>query len=230
MAGMCITMQTDLLIGSGMGSSAAVVVSVLKAVEHCLQSFMAPEIFFKLAHQAESMQHGKSSGLDLHSSLRGGCLHFKEGQITARMPSTLPFYLIQTGQPQTTTGECVAAVANYFKNTHIGNDFADVAHAMDHALQSNHQQNLIQAVRENHKLLTRLGVVPEKVQKLIAEVENAGGGAKISGAGAVSGNHAGAVFIVMEDEAVLKKFSWHDQYAILPIQCEMQGVFVYGTH
>lgn len=229
-AGMQISLQTDLLIGCGMGSSAAVVLSVLKAVAHALEAEISPELFFQLAHQAETMQHGKSSGIDLQSSLRGGCLYFKEGQVTARTPSHLSFYVINTGQPQTTTGECVQAAATYFKNTRIGHDFSDVTNVIDAALQSNHLQDLIHAIRENHKLLNTIGVVPEKVQQMIAEIEHAGGAAKISGAGAISGQQAGIVLVAIEDESALKKIAFHYQKTILPIQCEVKGVHVHESN
>lgn len=228
LAGISVNMHTDLLIGCGMGSSAAVVLSVLKALIHYLQASIAPETLFNLAYQAETMQHGKSSGLDLKSSLHGGCLYFKEGNITPRTPSMLPFYLINTGQPTATTGECVTKVAAYFKNTQLGNDFADVTNAIDHALQSNNKNDLIFAIRENHKLLKFVGVVPEKVQDLIATIEQEGGAAKISGAGSVSGHQAGAVLIVMEDEAALKKLDYRE--AIIPIQCETRGVYTDESH
>jgi mevalonate kinase len=227
LAGMHVTMQTDILIGCGMGSSAAALLSVLAALMHYLQLTVEPGLFFKLAHQAENMQHGRSSGLDLQSAWHGGCLYFKEGQVIARAPSALSLYLINTGQPQTHTGECVEAVAPYFKNTRIGDDFASVTDAMDQALQSNNMNDVILAVRENHKLLNTIGVVPEKVQQLIAEIEHEGGAAKISGAGAVAGNHAGIVLIAMEDETALQKIAHRYHQTILPVQCEVRGVHVH---
>jgi mevalonate kinase len=225
--GMHISMQTDILIGCGMGSSAAVILSVLTAVAHYLQIPLTPELFFNLAHQVENTQHGKSSGLDLKSALHGGCLYFKEGQVIARTPSALPFYMINTGQPQTHTGECVTAAAVYFKNTQIGNDFSAVTNAMDEALQLNKINDVILAMRENHKLLNTIGVVPEKVQQLIAEIEHKGGAAKISGAGAVAGNNAGVLLIAMEDETTLQDIAHRYQQTIFPIQCEPQGVYVH---
>jgi len=225
--GIRINMQTDILIGCGMGSSAAAVVSILAALARYLQVAIAPELFFNLAHQAENIQHGKSSGLDLQSSLHGGCLYFKEGQMIARTPSILSLYLINTGQPQTNTGECIAVAATYFKNTQIGHDFTAVTDAMDKAFQSNKLDEVILAMRENHKLLNAIGVVPQKVQQLIAEIEQQGGAAKISGAGAVEGSNAGVVLIAMEDEKALQKFAERYQQAIIPIQCETRGVYVY---
>lgn len=219
-----VDIQTDLLIGCGMGSSAATVVSLLTVLARYLQVTIAPDLFFNLAHQAENIQHGRSSGLDLQSSLHGGCHYFKEGQMRARTPSTLSFYLINTGQPLTNTGECVAAAATYFKNTQIGHDFTAVTDAMDKALQDNKLDEVILAMRENHKLLNTIGVVPQKVQQLIAEIEQQGGAAKISGAGAVKGDNAGVVLIAMEDEKALQKWAEKYRQAIIPIQCERRGV------
>ncbi len=227
--GIQITLHADLPIGCGMGSSAAAILSTLTAAAHCLERMVAPELLFTLAHQAEKMQHGQSSGLDVRSSLHGGCLYFKEGQMLTRTPSSLPFYLINTGKPQTTTGESVAAASVYFKKTKIGEDFAEVTHAMDHALQSNHQKDVMNAMRANHKLLNTIGVVPEKVQQMIAEIELAGGAAKISGAGAVAGDHAGMVLIIMEEENVLKKIARRYQQTLFPVQCEMRGVYTYDA-
>lgn len=227
LSGIRINMQTDILIGCGMGSSAAAVVSILAALAHYLQVTITPELFFNLAHQAENMQHGKSSGLDLQSSLHGGCLYFKEGQMIARTPSTLSLYLINTGQPQTNTGECIAVAATYFKNTQIGADFTAVTDRMDKAFQYNKLDEMILAMRENHKLLNTIGVVPQKVQQLIAEIEQQGGAAKISGAGAVEGNNAGVVLIAIEEEAILQKIARRHQQIMTPIQCEMRGAYAH---
>lgn len=226
-SGFQVSIQADLFIGCGMGSSAAVVLSVLAAAAHYLQIPLSPESLFDLAHQAETMQHGKSSGLDLRSSLQGGCLFFQENQTQSRASSSQAFYLINTGQPQTTTGECIAAAASYFKNTSIGDDFAAVTQAIDHALQRNKQDEVMAGMRENHKLLNTIGVVPDKVQQLIAEIEYAGGAAKISGAGAVAGDRAGVVLIAIEDDAMLKKIGSRYQHTILPIQCVARGMYVH---
>lgn len=227
--GIKIKMKTDLAIGCGMGSSAAVVISVLTAVAHHLQLDISPQLFFKLAHEAETMQHGKSSGLDLQSSLQGGCLFFQNGQVTPRLPFTLSFYMINTGQPQTTTGECVKAVANHFKNSSLSKDFSDITQALDQALQANHKQNVMTAIRENHKLLNTIGVVPQKIQSLIQEIEKAGGAAKISGAGAVAGDHAGVLLMMLEDEAELKNIAMRYQQLPALIQCEPRGVYVHES-
>ena len=53
-------------------------------------------------------------------------------------------------------------------------------------------------MRENHRLLTRIGVVPGPVQQFINDVEHGGGAAKICGAGAVAGDKGGVVMVVSD--------------------------------
>ena len=225
-AGIKLEIKTDIPLGCGMGSSAAVILSILSAVAHSLEISLAPEQMFGLALEAENLQHGQSSGLDLICSLQGGCLFYTKNNIALRTPPLLPLYLINTGQPQTTTGECVAKAAMYFKKTQIGNDFASVTNVIDIALQSSNQENIKLAIRENHKLLNTIGVVPERVQQLIAEIELHGGAAKVSGAGAVRGHTAGAVLAVMEDEALLAKITARYQLNVSPVHCEARGVYL----
>jgi mevalonate kinase len=223
---MNINIQSDIPMGCGMGSSAAAILSMLSAIAHYLQISLSPELFFNLAQTAENIQHGHSSGLDLLSSMRGGCLYVKKDTISPRTPPALPLYIMNTGQPQVTTGDCVATVAPYFNQTDIGNDFAAVTDAMDQAFQCNKMSDVITAIRENHKLLNTIGVVPLKEQQMIADIEQKGGAAKISGAGAVAGDKAGIVLIAMEDENVLQKIARHYQQIIIPVQCESRGVRV----
>ena len=104
-------------------------------------------------------------------------------------------YLVQTGTPQTTTGECVSRVREQHANSPIWNDFEAVTNAMENALVTNNRRDIRDAVRENHQLLTRIGVVPEKVQSFIRDVEAAGFAAKVCGAGAVAGDAGGMVLV-----------------------------------
>lgn len=223
--GIKIHIQSDLPIGCGMGSSAAMILSVLYAMTHHFQLNLSSEAFLRLGQEAENMQHGYSSGLDLRVSLHGGCVFMHEGVLQRRTIPTLPLYLINTGTPKTNTGECVSAVAHHFKTSHIGDDFSATTTAMDVAFQENNLQKVIETIRKNHQLLTTIGVVPQTVQRFISEVEGIGA-AKICGAGAIGGEKAGVVLAVTEDEATLKKMCANYHYFILPISGEARGVHV----
>jgi mevalonate kinase len=224
--GVRIRLQSDIPIGCGMGSSAATVLSIIHAVAHHMKVDFSSELFFRLSLEAENMQHGRSSGLDLRVSQHGGCIFVKEGQIQQRLVPELPMYLVNTGAPTSTTGECVAEAAQYFKNSYLGDDFGAVTEAMDAALQTNQVSEIIKTIQANHMLLTKIGVVPANVQQFIREVESAHGAAKICGAGAVSGNQGGVVLVVTENIDALTALCARYHYAILSVTGEPRGVHV----
>jgi mevalonate kinase len=224
--GIKIHVESTIPMGCGMGSSAATVLSVVHAIANHLEMDLTPEMFLRLGLQAENMQHGYSSGLDLQVSMYGGCLYIKEGQLYQRAVPTIPMYLVNTGSPANTTGECVEAVAHYFKTSQIGNDFAAVTDAMDAAFQVAHLVHAQEAVQANHDLLVRIGVVPQAVQQFVTSLHEIGGVAKICGAGAISGDNAGVALVVTQDEAALAELCARYQYSLLPIVGESRGVHV----
>ncbi len=224
--GIKIRLQSDIPMGCGMGSSAAAVLSIMHAIAHHLQIELTSEMLLRLGLEAENMQHGYSSGLDLQVCLHGGCVLVNNGQISNRSVPELPMYLVNTGSPKTTTGECVTHAAPFFKESQIGDDFASVTIAMDAGLQMNQLAEVKRAINANHDLLTRIGVVPSAVQRFIGEVQALEGAAKICGAGAVAGEKAGIVLVLTENLDELAELCARYHYSILPVAGETRGVHI----
>jgi len=222
--GVQIKVQSDLPIGCGMGSSAATILSVMQATSDYLNIPLSPEQLFQLALEAENMQHGRSSGLDLRIALEGGCLYMQGKNIQKRAVPELPMYLVNSGTPLTTTGQCVEKAAPHFASQQLKDDFAAVTRMMDEALQQQSWAKMQEAIRANHQLLVRIGVVPEKVQHFIAELETLGGAGKVCGAGAVAGEQAGAVLVSIEDKQIVSNLSSRFGYNVIPIAGEQRGV------
>ena len=93
------------------------------------------------------------------------------------------------------TGECVMAVKKEFGQSSIWNEFEEVTESFCQGLLDNNPAAIIAGIRKNHQLLTMIKVVPENIKKFIAEIEKFGGAAKITGAGSIAGDCAGAVLI-----------------------------------
>jgi hydroxymethylglutaryl-CoA synthase len=222
--GMKIQIQSDLPIGCGMGSSAATIVSVMQAIAHYYQVPLTKDKLFQLALQAENMQHGYSSGIDLRVIMQGGCLFAHGDQVEQRQLPELPMLLINTGTPNSTTGQCTEKAAIHFASSSLKDEFAAVTRAMDAALSAKSWGAMQEAIRENHRLLVQIGVVPEKVQQFIADIEQAGGAAKICGAGSVTGDQAGAVLVSAEDEKVIQLITHRYGYHMAPIVASERGV------
>jgi mevalonate kinase len=121
--GLEIRSSSNIPMGCGMGSSAAAIMSTLFALSHYYQLDIDPIRFISLGREAENLQHGRSSGLDLQLVMRGGCLRFQEGQLETRALPSFPIGLVHSGKPETTTGQCVASVASHFHNTTIAKHF-----------------------------------------------------------------------------------------------------------
>jgi mevalonate kinase len=225
--GIDITTDSNIPIGCGMGSSAASVVSLTYALSEFLKINLSIDDYIKLGIESENLQHGFSSGLDVHTVYHGGCLRFEKGEKQFRQITTLPMQLIQTGQPQSTTGECVAHTASYFKNSEIGADFAAITNALDQALQNQQINTAKDCIRENQKLLHKIGVVPNKVNDFIVDIEKMGVAAKICGAGSIRGDHGGVILALSEDD--LSPIAAKYGYIVTPIQIDTRGTRVISS-
>ncbi len=195
--GLDIRLRSNIPIGCGLGSSAATILSLLRAVGHYFRVEFRPDWYYQYSLEVERLQHGFPSGVDTQISLHGGCARFRSGQVERLPLPRVPISLVQTGAPVTTTGECVAEVRRrHASDGALWDDFGAVATDMETAIRADDHDGVVRAVRRNHRLLRRIGVVPEKVARFVEEVERCGGAAKISGAGAVAGDAAGIVMVV----------------------------------
>ncbi len=185
------------LIGRGLGSSAAVVVSLIRALLKLTDAPVADDAMLALATRIEHYAHGRSSGLDPAVLLAESPLWvertptgLKPEPFEANVP---PFQLIDTGAPASRTGECVAAVRQRFPASHpIWPAFGETTQALRSALERQDDRSVREAIQTNHVLLRKIGVVPDAANDLIRQLNQAGA-AKISGAGAVRGDAAGMV-------------------------------------
>jgi mevalonate kinase len=219
--GFHVSLRSSIPIGCGMGSSAATIISVIQAITHFFHIDIKPEWLWKLSVEVEKLQHGHSSGIDSYVSLHGGCIRFQQGDAQRIAMPTMTLHLVNTGRPQTTTGEAVTTVAKHFVSSTIWEEFAHVQADVERALLEGNMTSLKLAIRANHALLHRIGVVPQKVASFIDEVEQQGDAAKICGAGATAGDDAGIVLVLAETPptALCERYG----YTILQALPEMQG-------
>ena len=128
------------------------------------------------------------------------------------------------GTPHATTGECVSHVAQHFGDSQIWDDFEVVTDNLQNAFTQNDFAETKRWIKENNKLLSTIGVVPERIQSFIQEIEKTDGVAKIAGAGSVHGDNAGMV-TVFSDHApidIAKKYG----FELLNIKGEADGARV----
>lgn len=186
-----VEISSDIPIGAGMGSSAALLAALLTLFA---KVDTTAELIRQVRH-CERLQHGRGSLMDASAVCLGG-LVWVEGDRSETV-SFLPtefdsnWFWIHTGTPAASTGTCVEQVRRNFQSSTIWSEFTAVTQAIQSALEQ--QQSIASLVSENHRLLNRIGVVPAKVAALIERIEMRGGAGKVSGAGTVVGDAAGLV-------------------------------------
>lgn len=212
-----LTVSSELPIGSGFGSSASVAVAVAAALVVSLTGDPSPDLALveSAARRSEERQHGRPSGVDHTTVMRGGFLYLAPDGAALdvrKLPEPDWFggslRIFDTGAPAEGTGEVVAEVrAMKSRSPQAFAESLDrISVAVDAfatALEEREPawKTILTAVRAAHRGLHRLGVVPKRVSRRIGRIEAAGGAAKISGAGTLSGEGAGSLLVVWPPSA-----------------------------
>jgi mevalonate kinase len=213
-----LSSTTELSLGAGMGSSASAIAATLVLFEHLLEKPLSVDQRFDMVRFCERLQHGRGSAIDAAAVTYGGMNHIQNG-VVKRLDVSLgsDWYWIFTGKPQVSTGECVHHVrSRHEKDTLLWQAFSEVTASivdnldnLDSLGNRNNHQAMIDAIKENHRLLCRIGVVPVSAVALINTLEASGGAAKISGAGAHKGDAGGLVLAYLPEGSIqdlLKKY------------------------
>lgn len=199
-SGLVISQTSTLPISCGLGSSAAMIVSQLRALNTFFDLQLDRDALFTLARHIEHRQHGHSSGIDIAVALDETACYFNEWQWHPEPTPTHDFRFIHTGKAQSSTGECVAHAAPFFKDEGLKKEFTMTTEALRDALINNDTPGMRRAIQSNHALLHHIGVVPDNVHQFIKAIEAKGGAAKICGAGATHGNSAGIMLVSTDQD------------------------------
>lgn len=191
-----IRVDSEIPIGSGLGSSAALAVAVAAGFFKYFNEPFNKEKINEIAYEIEKKQHGSPSGGDNTIVTYGGLLWYRKETeflkvftpLKFKTSNLLEFVLINTGRPQETTGEMVTAVRRFYdqnkiKAEKILKEFEKVTRQISVALKQERKKEMMLAIKRNERLLEKLGVVGVFAKKIIREIEKKGGVAKICGAG-----------------------------------------------
>jgi len=199
--GFDLEIKSQLPIGAGLGSSAALAVALTGAVFVLEKEKFDKGRINQIAYQIEKKQHGNPSGGDNTISTYGGLLrfqkvknkfNFKRLEIKGVLQE---FLLVDSGRPEETTGEMVGKISSKIKSQNsklqlktkkLIRSMGKLTDKFIHLFRRESPVQLFELIKENEKFLEKLGVVSEKAKKIINLVEKRGGAAKICGAGGIS--------------------------------------------
>lgn len=239
--GLTVRVDSHLPPGAGLGSSAALAVGVSAALLQALGAEPTEEALTAIALEVERRQHGTPSGVDATAVLRGGVLWVGRDEEGRLAPERIParparlrgFRVFQSGTPAEPTGAVVAAVRR-----RLAAEPARVERALEAIraateafrrellLEDRHAdpRRLGDIVRQGEAALEQLGVVPEATRRTIRRIEQEGGAAKISGAGALTGDGAGAVLVYHAEPERIERWPFLSAWSPFRVRLGAEGL------
>jgi mevalonate kinase len=188
-SGMKLRIWSEIPPSAGLGSSAAISVATVKAIESVFVLNLTNEEISSNAYEIEKLVHFKPSGIDNHICTHGGCMIYLKGKFEKiEIPKNLPF-IICNSQISRNTGTLVEKVANLHEMfPYVTNKIFETIDQISlnalAALKSGDLKKLGILFNLNQGLLDALGVSTPELSKLITIArENGAHGSKLTGAG-----------------------------------------------
>ena len=184
-----INVESSIPLGAGLGSSAAVVVAVIRAATAELGVELSDREVADRAYQVEhAVQDGEASRADTFCSAMGGAVRV-EGDDCRRIDGVdnLPFVIGYDGGAGD-TGALVAGVRQLREEYDFAADtveaVGDIVRQGERALKAGDLVELGELMDFNHGLLSALGVSSRSLDSMVWAAREAGAhGAKLTGAG-----------------------------------------------
>lgn len=185
-----LTIESNIPLERGMGSSAATSISIIKALFHYFNATPTPHDLFQLSELSEKIVHGNPSGLDASTIISQEAVLFQKGHAVQPFAFEIGAFLVIadtgiTGQTKIAV-EKVALLQQEDANTHhhLITQLAILTKQTQIALQNNEITTLGNIFNDAHSILKQLGVSHDVVDQLVSSALNNGAlGAKMTGGG-----------------------------------------------
>ncbi len=187
-----VTLDGDLPLGIGLGSSAAFAVALIRALADVEGEALSTDALLAAAERIEKVFHGTPSGIDHTVVAHGGCLRFRRGArqpfVAVRPVRPLPLVIAWTLR-EGTTRDAVSRLrarhtAQFQHYDRLFDSIAAVAEAGVDAIEAGDFETLGALFDLNHGYLSAAGVCSPRNEEMVHIARTAGAlGAKITGAG-----------------------------------------------
>ena len=222
--GMKIEVFSDIPRGMGLGGSAVLAVSIIKALNHHYKMGLSEQEINEMAYESEKIAHGSPSGIDNTIATYGYPLIYRKGENTLkeRLQIKEPLDLVLAfSKSEGLTAKTVAHVRKQWKNNQemyegVFDDIDAIVLKGIQAIQNNDLKQLGELMNFNQGLLNTLQVSTPELERMIHVARDAGAfGAKLTGGG------GGGAMIAVSDspEEIIEAF---DNEGFKSIQFSMQ--------
>lgn len=229
--GVSLRIRSQLPIGSGLGSSAAIAGGVIGGWGALFETGWDREDIYQRTLRVEQIIHARASGVDPLATLYGGLLVFQKKENSYAFEqlglndSSESMLLIDSGKPAETTGEMVQLVQRQ-KQSHPD------TYRMIFEQMGRLTSGVVEAFRvgnrswdflaENQRLLEKLGVVGQAARHILQTLSREGVMAKICGAGGAQAG-SGMILAYHEDRDRLQYVADSLDKPLYKVALEKQG-------
>jgi hydroxymethylglutaryl-CoA reductase len=190
--GMKIEVFSDIPRGMGLGGSAVLAVSIIKALNHHYKMGLSEQEINQMAYESEKIAHGNPSVIDNTIATYGYPLIYRKGEKTLkeRLQIKEPLNLVLAfSKSEGLTAKTVAHVRKQWKSNQemyegVFDDIDAIVLNGIQAIQDNDLKQLGELMNFNQGLLNTLQVSTPELERMIHVARDAGAfGAKLTGGG-----------------------------------------------
>ncbi|MBI2579977.1 MAG: mevalonate kinase [Candidatus Aenigmarchaeota archaeon] len=184
--------KCDIPTGSGLGSSSATAVAVVKAISEAYGKSLTDERINEIAYECEKLIHGTPSGGDNSASCFGGLIWFRKVQpkneivsLRKEIPHKLEkFILIYSGEPKKNTGELIQMVRDIPESERNPKmqELDRMAHEMKEVLKKKNYKRMKEIINRTNEILASFGLSTPETEEISRKIISLGGAAKMCGA------------------------------------------------
>jgi len=185
-----IQVTSEIPPASGMGSSAAISISIIRAFSAFLGIRLNNEQVSDLAFEVEKIHHGTPSGIDNTVIAYQKPVYYRKGTPFEFLEIGEKFsvLIVDSGMPGNTREAVEGVRVRWQKEpdryNQIFSRVGEITQEAKRIIETGNPDHLGVLMNENHELLQESGVSTPEIDKLVLEAINAGAlGAKLSGGG-----------------------------------------------
>lgn len=181
-----IRTRSQLPVGGGLGSSAALSVALVRALAELCTADIEQAELLRMATEVEHTFHGCSSGLDIHAVASHGLIWFQPGPQPQVSPLTVPApldFIVALSGKRRSTAAPVSALAPVGGSVVAMRRLGELTDQARTALISGDTSTLGHAMNGAHEEMSALGVSAPVLDRMVVLARAAGAlGAKLTGA------------------------------------------------
>ena len=187
MCGIKIVIKNSIPIGCGLGSSSALVSGIIFGLNELFGTKKNTTELIKMATNIEHIFHGKSSGVDIQTVVKGGVVYINNDYTTKVAHQIDEIWIINTGQPSFSTKNVVIDVSDNFSSSNkIWKEIGEITSDISEIMSSREKVGI--KIAHNENCLEKIGIVTESVKTFIKDLKAHEIYGKVCGAGTIAKN------------------------------------------